>query len=93
MKKIHVGYCLSSPDTNKHQKNINNKIAPKHSIAIPSPTTATTATTTTTTTPQPPSLQELESDALPTDLHENSSKSNEKNACNTQKSKKRNTFE
>ena len=60
---------------------------------MPSPTTATTATTTTTTTPQPPSLQELESDALPTDLHENSSKSNEKNACNTQKSKKRNTFE
>ena len=93
MKKIHVGYCLSSPDTNKHQKNINNKIAPKHSIAMLSPTTATTATTTTTTTPQPPSLQELESDALPTDLHENGSKSNEKNACNTQKSKKRNTFE
>ena len=50
---------------------------------MPSPTTATTATTTTTTTPQPPSLQELESDALPTDLHENGSKSNEKNACNT----------
>ena len=90
MKKIHVGYCLSSPDTNKHQKDINNKIAPKHSIAMLSPTTATTATA---TTPQPPSLHELESDALPTDLHENGSKSNEKNACNTQKSKKRNTFE
>ena len=62
-------------------------------MAMPSPTTAKTATTTTTTTPQPPSLQELESDALPTDLHENVSKSNEKNACNTQKSKKQNTFE
>ena len=55
---------------------------------MPSPPPPPTTTTTNTTTPQPPSLLELESDTLPSDLNENGSNSNEKNACNTQKSKK-----
>ena len=75
--------------TNKHQIEINNKAVPKHSLGMPSPPPPPpTTTTTNTTTPQPPSLLELESDTLPSDLNENGSNSNEKNACNTQKSKK-----
>ena len=69
---LHARNYLSSPDTNKHQTDIDNKTVPKLSSAMPSPPPSPT-----TTTPQPPPLWELESDELLTNLNETGTNSNE----------------